>query len=149
MFHFNESLRIDQRYVEAYLDRGLLWVGSGQFDYAIADYQNALEIAPRSPRALGRMAWLRAISPTRGSATARRPSAWPNWRCRFPAGPIWRPSMLWPPPMPKRAVSPRPFKRLKKPWVGHRAEEACNRPALRERITLYQAGSPYHLPPCK
>ncbi|MGO8751262.1 MAG: tetratricopeptide repeat protein [Thermoguttaceae bacterium] len=150
MFHFNESLRIDQRYVEAYLDRGLLWVGSGQFDYAIADYQNALEIAPRSPRALGRMAWLRAIAPDarfRNGAEAVRLA---ELAVQISGGTDLEALDALAAAYAETGRFPEAVQAAQKALgLATARRKPVTARALRERITLYQAGSPYHLPPCK
>ena len=150
MFHFNESLRIDQRYVEAYLDRGLLWVGSGQFDYAIADYQNALEIAPRSPRALGRMAWLRAIAPDarfRNGAEAVRLA---ELAVQISGGTDLEALDALAAAYAETGRFPEAVQAAQKALgLATARRKPVTARTLRERITLYQAGSPYHLPPCK
>jgi len=49
--HFNEAIRLDNQFPEAYISRGIVRRAKGETDGAIADYTAALKLDPKSVRA--------------------------------------------------------------------------------------------------
>ena len=48
---FDEAVRLDPKYAQAYIDRGLAYSRKGDPDHAIADYDEAIRLDPKLPMA--------------------------------------------------------------------------------------------------
>ena len=43
---FSEAIRLDPKYVNAYIGRGLCWYNKGEYEKAMADYNEAIRLDP-------------------------------------------------------------------------------------------------------
>ena len=51
--HFDQAIRLNPRYTEAYTNRGIAWREMGDLSGAIADFDKAIELNPNYARAYG------------------------------------------------------------------------------------------------
>jgi tetratricopeptide (TPR) repeat protein len=43
---YNEAIRLDPQYAQAFYNRGIAWYGKGELDKAIKDFNDAIKIDP-------------------------------------------------------------------------------------------------------
>ena len=61
--NYTKSILAYPKYDVPYINRGLLFVYKGEYDKAINDYEQAIQITPNSKDAINRLSWLRSTCP--------------------------------------------------------------------------------------
>jgi tetratricopeptide (TPR) repeat protein len=60
---FDEALKLDPAFAQAYANRGAAWFNKGMFDKAAADLQAAVQLEPNNDQAWYNKGWLLATCP--------------------------------------------------------------------------------------
>jgi tetratricopeptide (TPR) repeat protein len=63
---FNEAIRINPEFSDAYYNRGVLNLAKGNTAQAVADFNEAIHCNPKSDKAYNNLAWVLATSPDDG-----------------------------------------------------------------------------------
>jgi tetratricopeptide (TPR) repeat protein len=148
-------LRLDPKYTDAYCTRGDVWRVTGEFDKAIKDYNQAIQLEPKNVPAHCKLAWLLASCP---DAAYREPKRAVD--CAQTAGKLAGQAPL-PPDMPAYSIHEAlaaayaeagDFDAAVKSQT--RAVEFASKTTtadelakLHSRLELYEAGKPYREEP--
>ena len=60
---YDEAIRLDPKYADAFFNRGGVWYHKKEYDKAIADYDEAIRLDPANSGASNSRAWLLATCP--------------------------------------------------------------------------------------
>lgn len=86
-FHYTKALELYPKYSDAHGSRGLVWFRMGDFERAIADYQESLKVRPNDAKVLSNLGFIYMIPPEQGG----------KWYDVAKAEAVYRESVKWDP----------------------------------------------------
>ena len=130
----------------AFTNRGLAESKRGNWQRAIDDYDEALQLQPKLPSATTIWPGCWPPAPSTDSATDNRPSNTRAGLVRRPAGPARIVSAHWPPPARRSAISTRQCACSNARCRNPKYLQTFGETTVLARLRLYEQHQPYRLP---